>query len=40
MVTVRENTEGFYSDRDLSLGHDELMVTPDVTITLGCSCAT
>ncbi len=35
MVIVRENTEGFYSDRNLYLGHGELMVTPDVAITLG-----
>lgn len=35
LVIVRENTEGFYSDRNLHLGHGELMVTEDVAITLG-----
>jgi len=35
LVIVRENTEGFYSDRNLYLGHGELMVTEDVAITIG-----
>lgn len=35
LVIVRENTEGFYSDRNLFVGHGELMVTEDVAITIG-----
>lgn len=35
LVIVRENTEGFYSDRNLHFGHGELMVTEDVAITIG-----
>ncbi|MDT5023918.1 MAG: 3-isopropylmalate dehydrogenase, partial [Micromonosporaceae bacterium] len=35
LVIVRENTEGFYSDRNLYWGHGELMPTPDVALTLG-----
>ena len=35
LLLVRENTEGMYSDRNLYLGHGELMPTPDVALTLG-----
>lgn len=35
LLLVRENTEGFYSDRNLYVGHGELLPTPDVAITIG-----
>lgn len=35
LVIVRENTEGFYSDRNLHRGHGELMPTADVALTVG-----
>ncbi len=35
LVVVRENTEGFYTDRNMAWGHGEVMPTPDVALTLG-----
>jgi 3-isopropylmalate dehydrogenase len=35
LVLVRENTEGFYSDRNMAWGVGEVMATPDVALTLG-----
>ncbi len=35
LVVVRENTEGFYSDRNMAWGSGELMPTPDVALTVG-----
>ncbi|MGE5159153.1 MAG: isocitrate/isopropylmalate dehydrogenase family protein [Gemmatimonas sp.] len=34
LVVVRENTEGFYADRNMEEGNAELLVTPDVAISL------
>jgi 3-isopropylmalate dehydrogenase len=34
LVVVRENTEGFYADRNMELGSGEILVTPDVAISL------
>jgi 3-isopropylmalate dehydrogenase len=34
LVVVRENTEGFYSDRNMAQGNGELLVTPDVVVSL------
>ena len=34
LVVVRENTEGFYADRNMEAGNSELLVTPDVAISL------
>ncbi len=34
LVVVRENTEGFYADRNMEAGNGELLVTPDVVISL------
>jgi isocitrate/isopropylmalate dehydrogenase len=34
LVIVRENTEGFYSDRNMFLGHGEIMPTPDLAISM------
>ena len=34
LVVVRENTEGFYADRNMELGNGELLVTPDVAISM------
>lgn len=34
LVIVRENTEGFYSDRNMFQGPGELMPTPDLAISL------
>ena len=34
LVVVRENTEGFYADRNMARGNAELMVTDDVVISL------
>jgi 3-isopropylmalate dehydrogenase len=31
---MRENTEGFYADRNMELGNAELLVTPDVAVSL------
>ncbi len=35
LVVVRENTEGFYTDRNMAWGIGEVMPTPDVALTLG-----
>ena len=34
LVVVRENTEGFYADRNMAHGNAELLVTEDVVISL------
>lgn len=34
LVIVRENTEGFYADRNMTRGGAEMLVTPDVAISL------
>jgi 3-isopropylmalate dehydrogenase len=34
LVVVRENTEGFYADRNMESGNGEMLVTPDVAISL------
>ncbi len=34
LVVVRENTEGFYADRNMEQGSGEVLVTPDVAISL------
>src|SRR5579862_425008 len=34
LVVVRENTEGFYADRNMEQGNAELLVTPDVVVSL------
>ncbi len=34
LVVVRENTEGFYADRNMALGHSEILVTEDVAISM------
>jgi 3-isopropylmalate dehydrogenase len=34
LIIVRENTEGFYADRNMERGSGEIMVTPDVVISL------
>jgi 3-isopropylmalate dehydrogenase len=34
LVVVRENTEGFYADRNMELGNGEILVTPDVAISM------
>ena len=33
-IVVRENTEGFYADRNMALGHSEILVTDDVAISM------
>ena len=35
LVIVRENTEGFYADRNTFAGTGEFMPTPDVVVTMG-----
>jgi 3-isopropylmalate dehydrogenase len=35
LVIVRENTEGFYADRNMYQGTGELMPTPDVALAVG-----
>jgi len=35
LVIVRENTEGFYADRNTHAGGGELMPTPDVALAVG-----
>jgi 3-isopropylmalate dehydrogenase len=35
LVIVRENTEGFYTDRNMAWGLGEFMPTPDVALTVG-----
>jgi 3-isopropylmalate dehydrogenase len=34
LVVVRENTEGFYADRNMESGGSEMLVTPDVVVSL------
>ena len=34
LVVARENTEGFYADRNMEQGNSELLVTPDVVVSL------
>ena len=34
LVIVRENTEGFYADRSMHLGHGEFMPTPDLALSM------
>jgi 3-isopropylmalate dehydrogenase len=34
LVVVRENTEGFYADRNMEQGNGEILVTPDVAISM------
>src|SRR3954447_9290227 len=34
LVIVRENTEGFYADRNMFVGVGDIMVTPDVAISM------
>ena len=34
LIIVRENTEGFYADRNMEQGSGEILVTPDVAISL------
>ncbi len=34
LVVVRENTEGFYADRNMESGGSEILVTPDVAISM------
>lgn len=34
LIVVRENTEGFYSDRNMEAGSGEMLVTEDVAISL------
>lgn len=35
MVVVRENTEGFYADRNMFVGSGEFMPTPDLALAVG-----
>jgi 3-isopropylmalate dehydrogenase len=35
LIVLRENTEGFYPDRNMFLGHGELMPTSDVALAIG-----
>ncbi|UYP21019.1 isocitrate/isopropylmalate dehydrogenase family protein [Rhodococcus sp. Z13] len=35
LVLVRENTEGFYADRNMAVGSGEFMPTPDVALAVG-----
>jgi 3-isopropylmalate dehydrogenase len=34
LVVVRENTEGFYADRNMEQGNAEILVTPDVVVSM------
>ena len=34
LVVVRENTEGFYADRNMAQGNSELLVTQDVVVSM------
>ena len=34
LIVVRENTEGFYADRNMEQGNGEILVTPDVVVSL------
>jgi 3-isopropylmalate dehydrogenase len=35
LVVVRENTEGFYADRNMHIGSGEFMPTPDLALAVG-----
>ena len=35
LIIVRENTEGFYADRNMAVGTGEFMPTPDVALAVG-----
>ncbi len=35
LIVLRENTEGFYGDRNMFLGHGEVMPTADVALAVG-----
>ncbi|WP_064059925.1 isocitrate/isopropylmalate dehydrogenase family protein [Rhodococcus rhodochrous] len=35
LVVVRENTEGFYADRNMAVGSGEFMPTPDIALAVG-----
>lgn len=35
LIIYRENTEGFYADRNMHVGHDEWKITEDVVLTAG-----
>ena len=35
LIVVRENTEGFYADRNMFVGSGEFMPTPDVALAVG-----
>lgn len=35
LVVVRENTEGFYADRNMFVGSGEFMPTPDIALAVG-----
>jgi len=35
LITVRENLEGFYVDRNMTLGNGEFMPTPDIALVVG-----
>jgi 3-isopropylmalate dehydrogenase len=34
LIVVRENTEGFYADRNVASGGSEMLITPDVVVSL------
>src|SRR5216110_492269 len=34
LVVVRENTEGFYADRNMAMGDGEILVTEDVAVSM------
>jgi len=34
LIVVRENTEGFYADRNMTAGDGDILVTPDVAIAI------
>ena len=34
LIVVRENTEGFYADRNMESGGSEMLVTPDLVVSL------
>ena len=35
LIIVRENTEGFYADRNMVVGTGEFMTTPDLALAVG-----
>jgi 3-isopropylmalate dehydrogenase len=35
LIIVRENTEGFYSDRNMKIGSGDLLITEDLAIAIG-----